>query len=363
MRAIVLRNERLGLESLPDPTPEAGEVLVKTLACGICGSDLHMADHCHDALAGLRKGRVPVAFEPDQGVVFGHEFCAEILDHGPGCDKRYKAGTRVCSVPYAVNAQGFHHIGYANAYPGGFGELMRLQEHSLLEVPGDLPSELAALTEPLAIGRHAVARARLAGGEVPIVIGCGPVGLSVVMALKAAGFGPVVATDFSPHRRQLAECLGADIVVDPAERAPFDCWLEAAEAPQGFDMYGPMAMLSIGAQPRPCVAFECVGVPGLIARTMLDLPPRSRLVVVGVCMQTDQIEPIVGIGKELDLSFSFGYRPEEFAATLTDLADGRLDAAPLITDRVTLDGVPAAFETLRHPGEHAKILIQHGDRT
>ena len=74
-----------------DPTPEAGEVLVKTLACGICGSDLHMADHCHDALAGLRKGRVPVAFEPEQGVVFGHEFCAEILDHGPGCDKRYKA--------------------------------------------------------------------------------------------------------------------------------------------------------------------------------------------------------------------------------------------------------------------------------
>jgi len=142
------------------------------------------------------------------------------------------------------------------------------------------------------------------------VIGCGPVGLSVVMALKAAGFGPVVATDFSPHRRQLAECLGADIVVDPAERAPFDCWLEAAEAPQGFDMYGPTAMLSIGAQPRPCVAFECVGVPGLIARTMLDLPPRSRLVVVGVCMQTDQIEPIVGIGKELDLSFSFGYRPQ-----------------------------------------------------
>lgn len=88
-----------------------------------------------------------------------------------------------------------------------------------------------------------------------------------------------------------------------------------------------------------------------------NAPPRSRLIVVGLCMETDKIEPAVAIGKEANVHFSFGYTGEEFHQTLHALADGKLDGAPLITGKVDLAGVKGAFETLARPDEHAKIII------
>lgn len=356
MKAVVLRDNKLVIDTLVDPTPAKGEVLVKTLACGICGSDLHMFHHCEHVLANFKRGNIPVAFDQQKDVVFGHEYCAEILDHGPGCDKTLKVGTRVCSLPFVVTPNRFDHVGYSNQYPGGYGEQMVLAEQMLVAVPGDLPADFAALTEPLAVAGHAVNRARLAGDEVPVVIGCGPIGLAVIASLKARGIGPVVAADFSPGRRALAEKMGADVVIDPAQQSPYQSWLQVA-APQGYDINGPLALLGLGPQPKPCVVFECVGVPGLIQQVIQNAPPRTRLVVVGVCMQSDQIEPLIGIGKEANIHFSFGYSVEEFTQTLHALADGRLDVTSMITGRVGLDGVAGAFSSLAKPDEHAKIMI------
>jgi threonine dehydrogenase-like Zn-dependent dehydrogenase len=331
-------------------------VLVKTLACGICGSDLHMFHHCEHVLASYKRGNIPVAFDTKQDLVFGHEYCAEILDHGPGSENKLKVGTRVCSLPFVITPTRFDHIGFSNRYPGGYGEQMVLSEQMLVPVPGDLPAEIAALTEPLTVAVHAVNRAQLAGGEVPIVVGCGPIGLAMIVALKARGIGPVVAADFSAKCRALAEKLGADVVVNPAEQSPYESWVQVA-APAGYDINGPLALLGIGPQPKPCVVFECVGIPGLIQQVIQNAPPRSRLIVVGVCMESDQIEPLIGISKELNVHFSFGYSGEEFAQTLYDLADGKLDATPLITGKVQMEGVAQAFETLSKPDEHAKIMI------
>jgi threonine dehydrogenase-like Zn-dependent dehydrogenase len=356
MKAVVMRDKELLLDKIEAPTPGAGEVLVKTLACGICGSDLHMFHHCEHVLANFKRGNIPVSFDAQQDVVFGHEFCAEILDHGPGSDKRLKVGTRVCSLPFVITPSSFDHIGYSNRYPGGYGEQMALSEAMLVPVPGDLPADIAALTEPMTVAVHAVNRAQLAGDEVPIVIGCGPIGLAMIAVLKSRGIGPVVAADFSPKRRALAEKLGADVVVNPAEQSPYQSWLQVA-APSGYDMTGPMALFGLGPQPKPCVVFECVGIPGLIQQVIQNAPPRSRLIVVGVCMESDQIEPLIGIGKEMNVHFSFGYSGEEFAQTLFDLADGKLDVAPLITGKVSLDGVADAFSALGKPDAHAKVMI------
>lgn len=356
MKAVVMRDKQLVVDHIAAPTPAAGEVLVKTLACGICGSDLHMFHHCERVLANFKRGNIPVAFDVNQDVVFGHEFCAEILDHGPGSDKRLKVGTRVCALPFVISPARFDHIGYSNLYPGGFGEQMVLAESMLVPVPGDLPAEIAALTEPLTVAVHAVNRAQLSGVEAPIVIGCGPIGLAMIAVLKARGIGPVVAADFSAKRRALAEKMGADLVVNPAQQSPYESWLDLA-APAGYDINGPMALFGLGPQPKPCVVFECVGIPGLIQQVMANVPPRSRLIVVGVCMESDQIEPLIGIGKEMNVHFSFGYSGEEFAQTLVDLADGELDAAPLITGKVPMKDVRQAFETLARPDEHAKIMI------
>ncbi|MNQ52754.1 Sorbitol dehydrogenase [compost metagenome] len=358
MKAVVMRDKQLRVDTLDAPMPAAGEVLVKTLACGICGSDLHMFHHCEHVLSNFRRGGIPVDFDVNQDVVFGHEFCAEILDHGPGCDKTHKVGTRVCSMPFIFNQAGFEHVGYSSLYPGGYGEQMALSEALLVPVPGDLPAHLAALTEPMSVAVHAVNRAALAGNEVPIVVGCGPIGLAMIAVLKSRGIGPVVASDFSPKRRALAERMGADVVVNPAEQSPYQSWIDVA-APAGYDIKGPMAVFGIGPQPKPCVVFECVGIAGMIQQVLQNAPPRSRLIVVGVCMESDRIEPLIGIAKEMNVSFAYGYNGEEFAQTLFALADGELDASPLITASVLLEGVADAFTALGKPDEHAKVMITY----
>ena len=355
MKAVVMRDGSLGVEQLEDPVPGPGEVLVRTLACGICGSDLHMLKHCEHALSSFKRGSIPISFDPAKGVVFGHEYCAEILDYGPDIQRQLKPGTRVCSVPLVFKPGALETVGYSNGYPGGYGERMVLSE-MLLPVPGDLPSNIAALTEPMAIATHAVARAQLQGDEVPMVIGCGPIGLAVILALKARGIGPVIASDFSPGRRALAERMGADIVVNPADKSPYHSWLDVA-APADYDMHSPLAMMGLSPAPKPCVIFECVGVPGIIQQVLAGAPPRSRLIVVGVCMQSDTIEPLIAISKEMNVHFAYGYSGEEFGQTLLDLADGKLDAAPIITGVVQPEGVARAFETLAQPEHEAKIII------
>lgn len=191
---------------------------------------------------------------------------------------------------------------------------------------------------------------------MPLVIGCGPIGLAVILALKARGIGPIVASDFSARRRALAEKLGADIVVDPAVTSPYSSWAEVA-GPPGYRIDSLAVRFGFAAQARPCVVFECVGVPGLIQQIMQSAPARSRVIVVGVCMETDKIEPALVMTKEMNVHFAFGYSKEEFTHTLHSLADGTIDGANMITGTVKMDGVAGAFEALRQPDEHAKIMV------
>lgn len=336
MKAAIFRGGDLVVDTLPDPVPAQGQVLVKTLACGICGSDLHAAKHAHRMVAVTKRipGRVPMDLARD--VVFGHEFCCEVLDYGPKTEKRIKPGTRVCSMPLMMEADGPKGMGYSNTYVGGYAERMVLSAPLMLEVPNGLSTEHAALTEPLAVGVHAVEKGNLTGDEAPLVVGCGPVGLAVIAALKLKGIHPIVAADFSPKRRELAILMGADVVVDPATELP----------------YGKLA-----ADKRAAV-FECVGVPGLIQQIFEKAPRDARVIVVGVCMEPDTIEPLFAIFKELNLQFVLGYTPEEFARSLRLLAEGKVDAEALITGKVGLEGVKGAFEELGNPERHTKILVE-----
>src|SRR5215470_15244135 len=263
MRAAVMRNRALVVAEVPPPEPGPGEVLVRTLACGICGSDLHALKHADRFVENSKRSGNPRVMDLSRDVVMGHEFCAEIVDHGPETTRALKAGTRVCSRPTLVRAGGPQSIGYSNDNPGGYGEYMRLSEALVLPVPNGLSTDHAALTEPMAVGVHAVAKARLAADDAPLVIGCGPVGLAVIAALRLAGCEPIVAADFSPRRRDLAATLGAHVVVDPANGSVWE------QRPGG----------------RTPVVFECVGVPGMLDQTMAAAPRGARVVVVGVCME------------------------------------------------------------------------------
>jgi threonine dehydrogenase-like Zn-dependent dehydrogenase len=341
MRAAVMRNKALVVDEVPVPEPGPGEVLVRTLACGICGSDLHALKHAERFAAAYRRADGTSILDLGRDVVMGHEFCAEVVAYGPRTERRLAVGTRVCSLPVLLRPGGRQTIGYSNDHPGGYAEYMRLTESLLLPVPDTLATEHAALTEPMAVGIHAVNKARLAPEDGALVIGCGPVGLAVIAALRLTAVRPIVAADFSPRRRALAKALGADVVVDPGVDAPIERWREAAGS-------------------RPVVLFECVGVPGLIGQAMAAAPRGTRIVIVGVCMEPDTIQPMTGISKELSLQFVLGYEPEEFAAALRHLAAGTIPAAELVTGRVGIGGVAQAFQDLASPERHAKIMVEPG---
>jgi threonine dehydrogenase-like Zn-dependent dehydrogenase len=357
MRAAVMRNRRLVIDDLRAPEPGPGEVLVKTLACGICGSDLHALKHGDRLVEVTRRSGGAFNFDLARDVVMGHEFCAEIVDYGPDTTRHLRPGTRVCSLPVIIGAAGIQTVGYSNDAPGGYGEYMRLMEPLLMEVPGGLSAQHAALTEPMAVGLHAVEKARLEGHDVPLVIGCGPVGLAVIAALRLKGARPIVAADFSPRRRELAIAMGADEVVDPAVNAPFQRWQDVAAWSNPAD--APPALPWIPGPPlRPAVIFECVGVPGVIDQIMTSAPPNARIVVVGVCMERDHFEPMFGINKELSVQFVLAYTPEEFALTMYHIADGKIPADTLITGVVGIEQVPQAFDDLASPETHAKIIVE-----
>jgi len=357
MRAAVMRNRALVVADVPRPEPGPGEVLVRTLACGICGSDLHALKHADKFVENSRRAGNRRVMDLGRDVIMGHEFCAEIVEHGPKTTGALKVGTRVCSLPMLMRAEGPQSIGYSNDNPGGYGEYMRLSEALLLEVPNGLSTEHAALTEPMAVGVHAAAKARLEPDDAPLVIGCGPVGLAVIAALRLQGVRPIVAADFSSRRRELAMALGADVVIDPAHGTPWTSWREAA-------VYRDASRAPVlppwitGPAVRPAVVFECVGVPGVLDELMAASPRGTRIVVVGVCMEPDTIHPMLGISKELNLQFVLAYTPEEFAATLRHLAEGNISASPLLTGEVGLDGVAQAFIDLASPEHHAKILVR-----
>jgi threonine dehydrogenase-like Zn-dependent dehydrogenase len=354
MQVVTRRGSSLVCEEAPEPVPGPGQTLVKSLACGICGSDLHSLHYGAKASLKARGGGPEDA--PRQ-FVFGHEFCAEVLDHGPGGASRLRPGARVVSMPFARGPAGTETIGYSTRFPGGFAERMVLTSSLMLEVPNGLPADVAALTEPLAVGAHGVGRATLDKDSVVLIVGMGPVGAAVLMNLKALSFGPIIAADFSPRRRQLAEQLGADVVIDPASESPHDRWESFGVSKAGPDPLAPL-LASHGA--KRAVIFECVGNPGVLQSIIAGAPFGSEVVVLGVCMEPDTFQPAQAVGKELSIRTGVFYSAEEFARSLHNLAEGIIDGRPLITDHVGLSGVADAFERLKNPEEQVKIIVEAG---
>ena len=334
MRAVASRNGQLRITEVAQPEPVAGEALVKVLACGICGSDLHFVKFGEDIVrSSIESGNARFAPDLSRDIIMGHEFCVEVVAYGPETTGPVGIGDRTTSFP----SRG----AYSNDYPGGYSEYMVLDASMLLPVADNVPTEHAATTEPMAVGMHAVRAAQLSGGEPTVVYGCGPVGLATIASLRNEGAGLIVASDFSPRRRELAGIMGADVVVDPRETPPI-----AALEQRGYQAGNDVVM------------FDAIGVQGTIALLMREAPSRgARLVIVGVCMQEDTIVPMAGIEKEIQLKFVLGYTPDEYAETLDAITDGSINSGPLITGRVGLDGVAGAFETLGDPEQHCKIMV------
>ena len=377
MKAVTCTSAKLEVVDRPSPTPAKGQLLIDVLRCGICGSDLHARRHCDELADVMAESGYHAFMRSNQHVVFGHEFCGEVVDYGPGTRKSPRPGTPVVAMPLLRHGKEVHAIGLSTMAPGAYAEQLLVEQSLTFPVPNGLAPEIAALTEPLAVGWHAVRRGEVGKGDVAIVIGCGPIGLAVISLLKSQGVRTVIASDFSSGRRALATACGADAVVDPAQDSPysaaagrghlhsildaFDLALGTVEKLQRLRLpwwHFWRAAEAVGAAtPKHPIIFECVGVPGMIDDIITSAPLFSRVVVVGVCMGSDHIRPAMAINKEIDLRFVLAYTPLEFRDTLHMLAEGKVNVAPLITGTVGLPGIEAAFDALGDPEAHAKILI------
>ena len=342
MKAVVLDKGALDVRDIAEPVAGKGQVLVATRTCGICGTDLHARHHLDTFFQGLANAGSAVPTDPDAPIVMGHEFCGEVLEHGPDTTGAIRPGTLVVGLPYATGPQGAEYVGYSNRFPGGFAERIVLTEKLLFPVTNGLSAEQAALTEPFAIGAHAVAGAGDLGGCAIMIVGCGPIGLAVIAALKARGHGPVVAMDYSAGRRRFAEAMGADEVVDAGAETQAEVW----------------ARIGAGKKGRRAAVFECVGRPGVVQSIIGEVPRGARVVVVGNSLEPCTIDQVMAFNKELEIRFVMNYAPAEFGRTLDDIAEGRIDTRPMLTGTVPPEGVEQAFEDLKDAEKHAKIVVR-----
>lgn len=340
MRAAILRDGKMVVEDLDDLEPGPGQVLVEPIACGICGSDLHTVDHAHDMVATAHAAGISnFAFDPAKDVVMGHEMSCRVTGLGQGVTG-IAEGDEFAAMPYLQTPDGPVVVGYSNRFPGGYSTQMLLSPDALLPIPNGLDPTVAALTEPMAVGLHAVNESSINQDRIALVIGAGPVGLAIIASLAAAGTETIIASDFSATRRRVAEQMGAHQVIDPATHSIVDAWREAGD---GIS---------------PPVIYEAVGVPGMIDQIMAESPAHSEIVIAGVCFPSDTFRPSIGIYKHLSLRFVLGWSPQEFAMSLHHLAEGHIDGAKLITGEVPLNDVPQAFADLADPEHHVKLLVR-----
>jgi (R,R)-butanediol dehydrogenase/meso-butanediol dehydrogenase/diacetyl reductase len=222
--------------------------------------------------------------------------------------------------------------------PGAYAEYVACGAQSLLALPDSVSSREGALVEPLSVGLHGVNRVEIRSGTGCVVMGAGPIGLATLLWCKSRG-AAVVVSELADGRAELAKRFGADAIVNPSRESAGEKVRELTGRP-------------------PEVVFECVGVKSTLDGAIHTAGLHGQVVVLGVCMEPDQITPITCIMKELRIDFIVGYTPAEFQETIDALASGRIQAKPMITDVIGVEQVPEMFEALRRPGAHAKVMVE-----
>jgi threonine dehydrogenase-like Zn-dependent dehydrogenase len=339
MKAAVIQNGAVRVADMQDPVPATGQALVRTHSCGMCASEQHFLHSGQNVIDLSRRFGGPYAgLDFSRPFVPGHEYVGEVIDYGPGSQRTVKPGRRVVSLP-VMRQQGAHAvIGFSHDCPGGWGELMLLDEATLIEVPSELDDDMAAMTEPLAVGLEHARRGRPSRDDIPLVVGCGAIGLGVIAGLKLMGIGPIIAADFHTDRREMAIRMGADIAVDPRELSP----------------YAPLPDLG---NRRANLIYENVGLPGLLPEIIAACAFETRIVMGGYCMEQEQFYVFAAQNKRLTIHFAGGEEGQDMELALRSIADGRIDVCPWIGERIGLSGVSDAVSRMSGPLAPIRTVI------
>lgn len=333
MKALVRVPGGVEVAEQPDPEPARDEVLVAVHSCGICGSDVHAAE-----ANTSRSGGIP-----------GHEFSGTVTALGDAV-AGWRAGQRVainplgscgkceaCQLRIPIRCIKRPNLGLSAA--GGFAEYIAVHQSQLFALPENVPIEHGSRVEPLAVAVRAVAEGSPGRGDNAIVYGVGPIGLHVILALRARGAGTLVAVGRSSvGRREAAARCGADIVLDSRET-------EVAE-------YVRAEGLTISH------AYECSADPQALVVLSRAVKPAGTLVGVALGWSPAAFDTHSFVAKGQRLFGSCAYDAADFSNALDLIASGTIDLEPLISERIPLAEAPDAFVRLRKPGNLVAVLVQ-----
>jgi len=349
MKAAVWHGRRnVRVEEVPEPpAPGPGEVKIKVHWCGICGSDLH------EYVAGPIF--IPVESpHPLTGktapLILGHEFSGEVVEVGEGVTD-VKVGDRVtadacwyCGECYMCKRNRYslcEKLAFTGLMAdGAFAEYVNVPAYTLYKLPPEIPSDIGALVEPIAVGIHAIRRGHVLEGDTVAIVGAGPIGLVTLQAARAAGASKVFCIEIAKARKEFAQKLGATAVVDPTET---DVIEEIRRLTDGLGVD---------------VAIECVGGEGTAPLAIQLTRVGGRAVIVGIFEKPSQLHFNELVFYEKEVYGSLAYYGE-FDTAIALLADGRIVGEPLITGKIKLDEiVEKGFEELiAHKESNIKILV------
>lgn len=332
MRAAVFKGpgQALAIETLRDPTPGDGELVVRVGRCGICGTDLHMTDG-HAATYPANS-------------VLGHEFAGEVVSVGPNAGS-YEEGDLVAGL--AISGCGhcaqcvagdpmWCDQGFVPAM-GGFGQYTVVKAFSAIKLPSAFSLADGALIEPLAVGLHGVNLAGIAPGSRVVVMGSGPIGLAAAFWAHRSGATRIVMASRSRRGEEHALRMGAS----------------------RFEVLGEQLSLRVNAAlgGLPDVVFECIGVPGTLSMAIDIVRRRGAVVVLGNCMLPESLIPSLLVFKQVRLQGSMVYSRREFEVVADVMDAGHVEPRTMVTDTVSLAELPSAFESMRKPTYQCKTLV------
>lgn len=339
----------LRIEEREPPVPGPTDAIIEVAYCGICGTDIH--EYVHGPVL-IRRDAHPLTGE-SAPITLGHEFSGRISSLGTEVEG-FTVCQRVtvdpcwrCGECYWCR-RGEYHICKSGgavglASHGGLASLVRVPSEGLVPIPDHIDYRVAALTEPLAVGFHAVHRGRVTAGDSVLVIGSGPVGVAVVIASVAAGASPVLVSEPSMPRRAIAQELGADETFDPtAVDVRREAYLRTGR---------------IG----PDVVFECTGSPGAASDAVESARRGGRIVLVGIGTEKLEYESRRLVFLERELIGSLGYQGD-LQRVVEHLSAHTFDPSKLITSIVPLEeAIEGAFDRLCSiENEEMKVLVRVG---
>ncbi len=336
--ALITGVETVQLLDFPEPEPRDDQVVVDISYCGVCGTDVH-------------------AFQSGQArpSVCGHEWVGHVSEKGADVDRIGEGDRVVIAVPPSCGNCDACHAGQMNKCQtvllatvgvgpydtphGGFAPRLAVHHGRAVHANPALTDEQAAQIEPATICFHAVRANQPRMGDVAVIQGAGPIGLSTMQWVLTGGAAKVIVVEPAEARRSVAENLGAHEVVAPGPEA--DELIKASTNGLGAD-----------------IVYECAGIPATV-QSAVDMARRGgRMCIIGLAMGDAPMSPREWLTKEINVTAALGYSHEEFAMVMSYVADGRVDLDSLHSGTIALDELSATLADLGSgQSQHTKVLV------